>query len=158
MNSIKLRSKFSLVLWSLVSCFVVNTAFAKPPTKNRGHDEMRMIMSKLDLTEEQTTQVKAIKAASKEQMQAIKGERDETKKAALESLFTAPTFDEQAFMEMQREKSEKMHQGALIMAKAKHATYQLLTAEQKEKYAQLKQQYRAKRKDKMAKKKNKQQK
>jgi protein CpxP len=118
---------------------------------------MRMIMSKLDLTEEQTTQIKAIKTASKEQMQAIKGERDESKKAALESLFTAPTFDEQAFMEMQREKSEKMHQGALIIAKAKHATYQVLTAEQKEKYAQLKQQYRAKRKDKMAKKKNKQQ-
>lgn len=156
MGRIKIRSKFSLILWSLIGCFVINTAFAKQPTNYRQHVEMRKIMSKLDLSEEQNAQIKEIKTATKEQIQAIKGERDESNKAVLNSLFTAPTFDEQAFMEMQSEKSEKMQQIALIMAKAKHATYQVLTIEQKEKYAQLKLQYRAKRKDKMAKKKNKQ--
>ncbi|WP_185962529.1 Spy/CpxP family protein refolding chaperone [Thalassomonas sp. M1454] len=135
---------------------MINTAFAKPPTKNRHHDEMRMFISKLDLSEEQSAQIKAIKAASKEQIKALKGEREEGSKEELESLFTAPTFDEQAFLDLQSKKSEKMNQAALIMAKAKHATYQVLTEEQKQKYAQLKQQHRAKRQEKMANKKNKQ--
>ncbi|WNC68427.1 Spy/CpxP family protein refolding chaperone [Thalassotalea nanhaiensis] len=110
-------------------------------------DDMRWVMSKLDLTEEQQQQVKDIQLAKKEQMQALMAEKGDRKanKEEFTALIQAETFDENAFILLQQEKAEHQAKSSLISAKSMHQMYQLLTVEQKEKLAELKQQHMEKR-------------
>ncbi|KGJ98148.1 Spy/CpxP family protein refolding chaperone [Thalassotalea sp. ND16A] len=139
----------ALLCTTLVALTLGTSVMAKEHGKShRGQDmqrHMRAMMSKLDLSEQQQQQVKAIQAAKKEQLMALKSSddgKDKNGRSAMAELIKAETFDETAFILMQEKKAAKMAKAGLITAKTMHQLYQLLTPEQKQKLEQMQQQKR----------------
>lgn len=118
-----------------------------PDRGSKIRSDIRWTMSKLDLTDEQKQQVKDIQSAKKQQLQTLKAEQGDrhANRDELNALIHAEEFDESAFMLLQQKKAEQQAQVSLISAKSKHQMLQLLTVEQKQKLAELKQQQMEKR-------------
>jgi len=94
--------------------------------------------SKLGLSESQQTDVKALKADAKVQMQALKPAmkafRDQVK-----TLMSAESFDEAAFVQLQANNQDVFAAMALVKAKSKFAMKSVLTDEQLETFRSMKQ-------------------
>jgi len=91
----------------------------------------------LELTEEQKTQMKAIRAEAKTQRSEFK-ESMSGFHQQVKALMQAETFDEQAFSVLQSQYQGNFQHMALIKAKTKHAMFQVLTSEQQEKMQEFK--------------------
>lgn len=113
---------------------------------SRGDDfqkQMRHVMSKLELTTEQQTQIKSIQQSRKEQSQTLKGDFTEYRQS-IAQLIKAPEFDEIAFKDIQQKMAVQKIQLSLISAKSMHQIYNVLTAEQKRQFENYRQSKRGK--------------
>ena len=156
MNITNQVKKISIVLLSLSALVFGATAMAKPHQGK--HDEvqqtMRIIMKKLDLTDDQVTQIKAIKDAQKEQMKVTREEHRATGsdfRDQMSDIFMAEEFDESAFVALKEQISTKKDEVALMKAKALHSVFQVLTAEQKEEFKTIQEERKEKRANKRSK-------
>ena len=98
-----------------------------------GKHMMKRMTKVLSLSEEQQTQIKALKTQAKEQhelqRESVKKFKDEEK-----LLLQAETFDEQAYIALHASYQDTFTQMALTRAKTKHAIFNVLTTEQQEKW------------------------
>lgn len=113
--------------------------------KRMGQKQLKMMKKKLDLTDEQVDKIKLIKEQSKAEVLTLKEQFKQFKDNA-KALNSNPIFDEKAFNDIYSQYQETFAQLALQKAKTKHAIFHVLTAEQQEKWAELKQSKRGKRK------------
>ncbi|MEM5552761.1 Spy/CpxP family protein refolding chaperone [Pseudoalteromonas neustonica] len=100
---------------------------------------------KLSLTQAQQTQLQTIFDAQKAQFKALRGDDKEAMKKArmahkekMKTLLEMPTFDEAAANELLTERQTKGEQFALINLRTQHQVWQVLNAEQREKYSAMK--------------------
>lgn len=131
--------------------------------------EARFLLSergaaKLDLTQEQQTQLKSAFEAQKEQMKAMRGDKEARKaqreafKAKIDVLLAKATFDENAAQEIIDLREAKTELFAMQKLKTEYAVWQILNAEQREKYTKMKKRFakkghhKGKRSDKKAQK------
>jgi len=98
---------------------------------------LKRLAKHLQLTQEQKQQVKNIfKQNQVERManiEALKGFKDQMK-----SLMTSTTFDDKVFLDLHSQYQGQFAQVALLRAKSKHAFFQVLNEEQREKLTSLK--------------------
>ncbi|NQZ07245.1 MAG: Spy/CpxP family protein refolding chaperone [Algicola sp.] len=100
---------------------------------DKGH-MMKRMFSKLDLTDDQQTEIDVLRDQMHDSMEALRGEEGERKAFhnQMKSLVQSEEFDEDAFREMTAAKQVKKTEGAVIKAKMKHGVWNVLTAEQQE--------------------------
>ena len=129
--------KLILVMFTLV-CVSFSSVAKDQKSRHRGamDNPIRMMFSKLDLSEEQKQQMKDIMKQQKEQMKALH-DGDGQSKEQMKAIIHADSFDEVAFKQLQSEQAVKTQELALIKAKNMHKMYHLLTAEQKQKMAEM---------------------
>lgn len=129
---------------------VVAKGHGKPGQHEFGmHKEVRMIMGKLDLTEEQKQQIKDIKASTKAEMKALKETDQNTNpRGEMSALVLADSFDEGAFLALQQKHAAKREQLGLIQARSMNQIYNVLTAEQKQEFLQMRAERKQKRMEK----------
>lgn len=150
MTKVNTLSKLVLICGLATATFGATSVMAKGDMHKQGrHSQAHFLLSergadKLDLTQEQQTKLEAIFAAQKTQMQALKGTDKETRKAQrtahkakMESLLSAATFDENAAKELLAQRHEKGEEMGLIKLKTQHQVWQVLNAEQQEKFAKM---------------------
>ena len=101
----------------------------------------KRIAKKLDLSDEQRVKVKEIFEQAKLKRVTNK-EVMKDYKLQVKNLIEAPVFDDKAFNDLHSQYQDKFSEFALLMAKNKHAISQVLTTEQREKLAKLKQKNR----------------
>ena len=118
----------------LASNALAHDGFAGGP--GQGHhlkQKMRMMTKFLELDEEQRLEIKTIYTTAKEGnaelRESMRGFKDE-----MSVLFTAETFDEEVFSELQEKYQTNFEQMGLTRAKTKHAVIQVFTEQQKEKW------------------------
>ena len=112
--------------------------------RGKMHHKMRSfkrIAKKLDLSDEQRVKVKEIFEQAKIKRVTNK-EVMKDYKLQVKNLIEAPVFDDEAFNDLHSQYQDKFSEFALLMAKNKHAISQVLTTEQREKLAKLKQKNR----------------
>ncbi len=103
-----------------------------------GHHMMKRMFSKLDLSEEQQTQVKALREQMKADMQALRGDSERSNmRDLMKSIVQAETFDEDAFRAMLADKQAKKTEAAVIKAKMKNGVWNTLNAEQQAKMTEM---------------------
>ena len=97
----------------------------------------KKLAKRLNLTDEQQEQIKAIhaeqkenKVTNKEKMIAFRNE--------VKNLLMSSSFDEQAFLNLHNQQQSQFSQMALARVKAKHAVMQILNEEQQEKMLTMK--------------------
>ena len=148
-------SKFVLVCGLAAASVGATSAMAKGHFNRGMNPQARFLLSergidKLQLTEDQQTQLKAIFAQQKTQFEALRGDKDAMKaaraahKEKMDALLTAKTFDETAALELIKERQEKGEQFAMLKMKSDHAIWQVLNAEQRESYQEIKKHLRKK--------------
>lgn len=98
--------------------------------KSKRKKMAKRISRKLDLSDEQKSQLKAIKTASKEKMEALKPQMQAFKNAE-RAIIHASTFDEDAWLSLHQEYAPTMLQIALIKAEEKYNKGAVLSDEQK---------------------------
>ncbi len=115
--------------------------------QKRGEHMMKRMTKVLSLSEQQQVQIKAIKTQAKEQhelliesMKKFKGEE--------KLLLQAQSFDEEAFTTLHNTYQPTFAQMALTRAKTKHAIFNVLTTDQQEKWAKVKNNRKGKHKGK----------
>ncbi len=103
----------------------------------RMNKHIKRMTKKLNLSEEQIKEIKAIQKESKEgsgdlfvEMKLFKGK--------VKGLFEQVDFDEQAFLLLHQEYQPTFTALALEKAKTRHAMFNILTGEQKEKWLSMK--------------------
>ena len=101
----------------------------KGTNKKERKFEKRMA-KKLDLSEQQIAQMKAIKAASMTQLDSIKSQQ-QAYRAAQRQLIQAQTFDETAWLALQQQHADTALTHKLIKTKARYDRFALLSDEQK---------------------------
>jgi len=109
--------------------------------KSKHHHKMKhhfkKLSKRLDLSNEQQAQIKAIYAVHKENKESNKKSmiafRDKVK-----NLMMSSTFDEEAFLKLHNQQQSQFSQMALARAKSKHAVLQVLNEEQQEKMLVMK--------------------
>ncbi|WP_394192612.1 Spy/CpxP family protein refolding chaperone [Pseudoalteromonas atlantica] len=110
--------------------------------------------AKLDLTQQQQAQLKAAFEVQKEQMKAMRGDKEartaqrDTFKAQKETLLAKATFDESSAQEIIDLREAKIEKFAMQKLKMEHRVWQILNAEQREKYTKMKKRFAKKMKDK----------
>ncbi|MFY8273565.1 Spy/CpxP family protein refolding chaperone [Pseudoalteromonas sp. SSDWG2] len=110
--------------------------------KQRGMFAERM-MRALDLSEQQQAQIKALREQHKSELN--RGGRREMK-ASMDSLVrTSAEFDEQAVKELLASKQEERLQHQVARVKMQHQIWNILTEEQQEKFAQMKENHEQRR-------------
>jgi len=131
-----------IALSSISSAHAYYDDFALDAPKNhqkmgKFHKKMKQRMIKaLDLTEQQQAQIKAIRTQAKDDNQSTREALKAFKQEAKE-LVQAETFDEQAFTALQQSYQASFTEAGLAKAKSKHAIFNILTAEQQEKWQQI---------------------
>jgi len=95
--------------------------------------KLAKLTRKLDLSESQQADIKALKSEANEQMKELKPAMKAFKQQ-VKTLMSADSFDEQAFSELHESNQEVFSQMALIKAKSKFAMKSVLTEEQLEKF------------------------
>ncbi|MCQ8879584.1 Spy/CpxP family protein refolding chaperone [Pseudoalteromonas shioyasakiensis] len=153
-------SKLVLICGLATATLGTGVALAKGGMHHgKGMHEARFLLSergaeKLDLTQEQQTQLKAAFEAQKEQMKAMRGDKDARKvqreafKAKMDVLLAKATFDENAAQELLDSREAKAEKFAMQKLKMEHTVWQILNAEQREKYSKMKKRFAKKMKDK----------
>lgn len=109
-----------------------------------------MMFRGLDLTEEQKTQMKAIRQASKETMKPIR-EQMKANRQKLQTLSESGTFDEAQVQAIAAQQGTLSAQMIVEREKVKSQIFNLLTPEQKTKAAEMKAQFQQKRQERMQK-------
>mgnify|MGYP003707739391 FL=1 len=151
----KKLSKFVLVCGLAAASVGATSAMAKGDFNRGMNPQARFLLSergidKLQLTEDQQTQLKAIFAEQKTQFEALRGDKDAMKaargahKEKMDALLTAKTFDENAALELIKARQDKGEQFAMLKMKSDHAIWQVLNAEQRESYQEIKKHLRKK--------------
>jgi len=97
-----------------------------------GKHHGKMMFKKLDLSDAQKEQMRAIMTAHKEANKESKA----AYKADMKALMDAPVFDEEQAQTLIAEREAQRADQQLSMLKMKHEMYQVLTEEQKVKYDQ----------------------
>lgn len=109
---------------------------------DKGHHQMSerkmaKLTRKLNLSASQQTSIKALKDEAKAQMEALKPAmrafRDQ-----VNTLISAESFDEQAFIQLQASNQDVFAAMALAKAKSKFAMQSVLTQEQLDKFRSMK--------------------
>ncbi|WP_105200184.1 MULTISPECIES: Spy/CpxP family protein refolding chaperone [unclassified Pseudoalteromonas] len=95
------------------------------------------MIEQLQLSEQQQTQIKAIMDANK-QLKPQRGSRHEGYKALQALTNTSESFDEQAAREIIQAQQSKQMERKIAHLKSKHQVWNLLTEEQQQKFAQMK--------------------
>ena len=95
--------------------------------------KLKRLAKMLSLSEEQQTQIKAIKAQAKEQHQGLR-ESMKQFKAKEKELLQAKLFDEKAYGDLHDAYQPIFTQRALMRVKTKHAIFNVLTPVQQEKW------------------------
>jgi protein CpxP len=108
----------------------------------KGHHMMKRMFSKLDLSEEQQTAVKALREQMKADMQALRAARSEEGERSefrdqMKSIVQAEAFEEDAFRAMLADKQAKKTEAAVIKAKMKNGVWNTLNAEQQAKMTEM---------------------
>ena len=150
MTKVNTLSKLVLICGLATATLGAGSALAKGGMHDRqGHSSARFLLSergaeKLDLTQDQQTKLKAIFEAQKTQMKALRGDDKEARKAMreahkakMDALLSAATFDENAAKELLAQRHEKGEEMGLIKLKTQHQVWQVLNAEQQEKFAKM---------------------
>jgi protein CpxP len=121
--------------------------FAKRGFGKRGGG---MMLRGLDLTEEQKTQIKAIRQASRESMKPLH-EQMKANRQKLAQLSESGTFDEAQVQAIAAEHGQLSAQMLVAREKVKAQIFNVLTPEQKAKAAEMKAQFQQKRQERMQK-------
>lgn len=112
--------------------------------KGKKHHMMRQfkkIAKKLKLSDEQKVKVKEVFKQAKIKRENNK-EVMKDYKLQVKNLIESPVFDEQAFNDLHSQYQDKFSEFALHRAKNRQAIFQILTTEQREKLAKVKQRNR----------------
>ncbi|RCU50958.1 hypothetical protein DU002_06435 [Corallincola holothuriorum] len=133
--------KRNLLVLSLATALVAPIAMAKPGP-GAGKNGMREVISQLDLSSEQQTQIKALFQAQKEQRKGQKSGQRQQMKADMEALITADSFDESKARSLIEQHSQRMEDRMVQRLQMQHQIYQLLTPEQQVQFLQLIEQQR----------------
>lgn len=109
---------------------------------DRNHQQMSdkrlaKLARKLDLSASQQTSIKALKDEAKAQMEALKPAMRAFREQ-VNTLMSAQSFDEQAFIQLQASNQDVFAAMALAKAKSKFAMKSVLTQEQLEKFRSMK--------------------
>ncbi|MFD2165543.1 Spy/CpxP family protein refolding chaperone [Thalassotalea euphylliae] len=112
--------------------------------KHHSAKKMRFMARYLDLSEEQKTQIKAIKEDSKAEGEAVR-EQVKNFREQVQALKDSPVFDEAAFTALYSQYQDTFAQAALIKAKTRHAMYYVLTEEQQQKWDEFQESRKGKR-------------
>jgi protein CpxP len=149
MTKLNTLSKLVLVCGLATATLGAGSVIAKSDGHKQGHSQAHFLLSerganKLDLTDEQQTQLKAIFEAQKAQMQALRGTDKEARKAQheanrakKEALLASASFDESAAKELLTQRHQKGEEVGLIKLKTQHQVWQVLNAEQREKFEKM---------------------
>ena len=119
----------------------------KSERHHKGRDMMKKMSKYLGLSEEQKTQMKAIRAESKEQDVSLRAEIKQFKEAE-KLLLQAEKFDEQTYISLHDSYKETFAQMSLAKAKTKNALFNVLTTEQQVKWVSKMEQRKGKMKRK----------
>jgi periplasmic protein CpxP/Spy len=109
-----------------------------------------MMFRGLDLTDEQKTQMKAIRQASKETIKPVR-EQMKANRQKLQTLSESGTFDEAQVQAIAAQQGTLSAQMIVEKEKVKSQIFNLLTPEQKTKAAEMKAQFKQKRQERMQK-------
>lgn len=138
-----MKTLFSTVALCVVIAFISvasasdhDVATDAPREHQENKHKMKHLFKRLSLTEQQQVQIKAIKAQAKEQHQTLR-ESMKQFKTAERALLQAEIFDEQAYSALHETFQTVFAQIALVKAKTKHAFFNVLTAEQQEKWLKI---------------------
>lgn len=138
------KSIKNIVLAAVTTGVLMVPAVNAQPMGDRFGDSPKMakkmlkhMKRKLDLTDEQVAQIKAIREQSKVDGETLR----EAKKAFHEQVITlkdSATFDEAAFVSAYNQYQQTFADMALLKAKTRHAIYHVLTEEQQAKMEEMK--------------------
>lgn len=123
-----------------------NVSSTEVTHKRQGHKQLKMMIKRLNLTDEQVAKIKLVKEQSRTEVITLK-EQFKQYKESVKVLNDNPIFDEQSFGDLHSQYQTTFAQLALQKAKTKHAIFHILTLEQQEKWTELKIKHRGKRKD-----------
>ncbi|WP_133129272.1 Spy/CpxP family protein refolding chaperone [Legionella yabuuchiae] len=116
-------------------------------------EQMKKITKDLDLTADQKKQIDAIKEDSKKQLMDIHQQMMNLKKQ-MKDLVTVDKLDESKVDELVNQKKELVAEKTKLMLQTKNKIYNVLNAEQKQKYESMLEQWQQKRMDAMKKMQN----
>ena len=143
MNSLTKPLAYLSMITLFAGAFAIAPAQAGPnhdshkhAKKHQGHGGM-YILKKLDLSDEQKTEVKAIMKNAKEQKKGLH-ESLKAYKQALSDLINSPDYSEQAVRSLHAQYQSVFAEKAVIKANASHQINALLTPEQQAKKAEIK--------------------
>ena len=143
MNSLTKPLAYLSMITLFAGAFAIAPAQAGPnhdshkhAKKHQGHGGM-YILKKLDLSDEQKTEVKAIMKNAKEQKKGLH-ESLKAYKQALSDLINRTDYSEQAVRSLQAQYQSVFADKAVIKANASHQINALLTPEQQAKKAEIK--------------------
>lgn len=110
--------------------------------RDKSHQQMSekklaKLTRKLDLSESQQADIKALKNEEKAQMKALKPAM-KAFRVQVKTLMSAASFDEQAFTQLHASNQDVFTAMALAKAKSKFAMKSVLTEEQLEKFRAMK--------------------
>lgn len=132
--------KKTLIITALLSFLIVIAGaftFAQKPRENR-RDNMRVKMiEKLNLTDQQQTQIEEIRFNHQEKMIDLKADV-EKKKLALKELQSSGNFSREDYVAMVEEKISAKNKIAIEKANHQMDVYELLDAEQQETWSKMK--------------------
>ena len=116
-------------------------AVAKGDSEHNHQQKIERLSDRLDLTEQQSAQVKQLfiesRASNKRPSKEMKKQRRQQHQADLKAFFDAPNFDQQAVINKLAQRQAKHQQKMIAKMELKHAIYQLLTTQQQEKYLKM---------------------
>ncbi|TKB46659.1 Spy/CpxP family protein refolding chaperone [Thalassotalea mangrovi] len=129
---------------SIIAVLLASLAFASMAYDKHRHQGERgshptridKLVRALDLTDEQQQQIKAIREASKQEMDALTNDKQQHHEE-MQAIITADTFDQNAFIALHQDRADKRQQIALIHAKSMHDIYHLLEPAQQQKFKKM---------------------
>lgn len=141
MNRLKTPLMYLSIAALFAGAFAIAPAEAGPnhkhhANKHRTHGEMH-ILKKLDLSDEQKAEVKAIMKNAKEQKAALR-EPLKAYKQALRDLVNSPDYSEQAVRSLHAQYQNVFADKVVIKANAANQVNAVLTPEQQAKKAEIK--------------------
>ena len=120
---------------------------AKKGKKDKKRGKNKRMAKRLDLSDEQKEEIKAIKKASKAQFELVRKNMQSFKDAE-DTLVFSDSFDEAAWISLSNSHSDAFSSAQLAKMKAKYEEYNVLTAEQKLKLAEMREKMKEKMKEK----------
>ena len=115
--------------------------------KDKKRGKNKRMAKRLDLSDEQKEAIKAIKAASKAQFELVRADMKNYKDAE-DALVLSESFDEAAWISLNDSHADTFMTAQLAKMKAKYDEYNVLSAEQKLKLAEMREKMKEKMKEK----------